>query len=516
MAIYHARVKTYSRAKSHSSVAAAAYRAGIWLVDSRTGMRHDYRLKGGVVETRVVAPDDAPDWAFDPARLWASAEAAERRRNATVARDFQIALPHELGEAQRSELVAALARALVDRYGFAVQASIHEPDDDDSLNWHVHILATTRRMGSEGLGEKTRELDGGPPGRAEVDWTREMVNDTINRHLEAAGIAARVDHRTLEAQAEAAWERGDLAAALALTREPTRHLGKHATALERKGERTRLGDANAAITGANVAAFDAALAAYHADGRAVPTPDGHSADRAQRDRQRERTAASPPALPHLGTPEGRRRAARIANREALVLWNWAAGMEASFGVALAHTARVMRHHRARLKAHIDTPHFAVYLRELLRRLQQLAHDAGRLVRRKGAAASAQSALAAAQHTLEDFDEQHPRPAIWSRGEWSKRRSRRIAEVARRTKAALAAREAIGETAIKVYAEQTRASAHALEAWSQELLDRYGLDIDGPSVEPPSDPEPEGTALFPPATDETGSGNADTRRRRPTF
>ena len=37
MAIYHARVRTFSRAKGHSSVAAAAYRAGLLLVDEKTG-----------------------------------------------------------------------------------------------------------------------------------------------------------------------------------------------------------------------------------------------------------------------------------------------------------------------------------------------------------------------------------------------------------------------------------------------------------------------------------------------
>ncbi|MGJ7909307.1 hypothetical protein ACOQFL_22865, partial [Actinopolyspora sp. H202] len=45
MAIYHSRVTTFSRANNHSSLAAAAYRAAILLVDQRTGKRHDYRRK---------------------------------------------------------------------------------------------------------------------------------------------------------------------------------------------------------------------------------------------------------------------------------------------------------------------------------------------------------------------------------------------------------------------------------------------------------------------------------------
>ena len=91
MAISHARVKPFSRAKGHSSVAAAAYRAGLLLVDEKTGARHDYRRRGGVVETRCVVPTDAPDWSMVPAQLWSAAEQAERRKDATVASEFELA-----------------------------------------------------------------------------------------------------------------------------------------------------------------------------------------------------------------------------------------------------------------------------------------------------------------------------------------------------------------------------------------------------------------------------------------
>ena len=77
MAIYHAHVKTISRSKGQSAIAAAAYRAGMLLTDPATGRHHNYRFRNGVVETRCIAPHDAPEWAFKPAALWAAAEAAE-------------------------------------------------------------------------------------------------------------------------------------------------------------------------------------------------------------------------------------------------------------------------------------------------------------------------------------------------------------------------------------------------------------------------------------------------------
>ncbi|UNW12035.1 MobA/MobL family protein [Xanthomonas phaseoli pv. phaseoli] len=170
-----------------------------------------------------------------PAELWTAAEAAERRKDATVAREFEFALPHELNDTQRSALALEVTRALVARYGFAAQASIHSPGTRDGLNYHVHVLATTRRVAPHGLADKTRELDGGPSGRAEVQWLRELIAVTTNAHLAAAEIAATVDHRSLKDQAEEALSSGDLARAAVLSRDPTRHMGKEATAIERRG-----------------------------------------------------------------------------------------------------------------------------------------------------------------------------------------------------------------------------------------------------------------------------------------
>ena len=512
MAIYHTRVKTFSRAKGDSCVAAAAYRAGLRLTDPRTGKRHDYRLRGGVVETRCIVPKDAPTWAWKPSELWAAAEAAEKRSDATIAREFEIALPHELDGPQRSRLVSALGRALVERYGFAIQASIHAPDTPDGLNWHAHLRATTRRIGKDGLADKTRELDGGASGRVEIEWTREMVADTINRYLDEAEIAARVDHRSLEAQAEAAIERGDLAAALGLTRQPTVHLGKHATALERKGVPTDLGEINTTIADNNAAAFDAMLAAYQAGGRSMPVPEGHSADRARRARKREkgmalgtsvgsgeirvvrglsRKAATDPAEAAVDwrTPAGRRKAAKDAFEEALALWE--AGFASPVGIVFVHTPRLLACWAERLRAHLNAPQFVVMARELPRLLKRLVRDAGRLLRRKAAATRAEVLLTGAQRALEDFDEKHPRPALWSRREWAKRRARRTAAVEQRKAQAKAAREAAGEEAAQAYAEQVKASAEAVEAWSADMLNRYPLDGDGPvsaSSEAPTEPE----------------------------
>ena len=48
MAIYHASIKSFSRGKGESSVAAAAYRAGIDLVCTTSHTLHRYSHRQGV------------------------------------------------------------------------------------------------------------------------------------------------------------------------------------------------------------------------------------------------------------------------------------------------------------------------------------------------------------------------------------------------------------------------------------------------------------------------------------
>ena len=95
VADYHLSVKTVSRSAGRSATAAAAYRAGVEITDERTGEIHDYTRKGGVVSADLLLPADAPEWAADRAALWNAAEQAEKRKNSTVAREFEIALPAE-------------------------------------------------------------------------------------------------------------------------------------------------------------------------------------------------------------------------------------------------------------------------------------------------------------------------------------------------------------------------------------------------------------------------------------
>ena len=90
---YHCSVKPVSRSAGRSVVAAAAYRLGECLHDERYATVHDYTRRRGVECAFTVAPADAPEWAHNPEGLWNAAERAETRKNSTVAREVELALP---------------------------------------------------------------------------------------------------------------------------------------------------------------------------------------------------------------------------------------------------------------------------------------------------------------------------------------------------------------------------------------------------------------------------------------
>jgi hypothetical protein len=234
MAIYHLSAKIISRKAGRSSTAAAAYRAGEEIVDERTGEVHDYRRKGGVEHTEIVLPSSS-DWEPTRAELWNAAELKNKRQDAQVAREFVVALPDELAPAERQRLAVDFAREIADRYSVAADVAIHAPSrHGDDRNHHAHILTTTNRVEGPTLGNKARELDlvahnmGGKLGQAnEIDRLRERWAELTNTALERAGVAERVDHRTLKAQG--------------IDREPTRHLGPAASEYEqRTGESSRI------------------------------------------------------------------------------------------------------------------------------------------------------------------------------------------------------------------------------------------------------------------------------------
>ena len=235
MASYHLSVKTIKRSAGRTATAAAAYRVGERIECQREGRVHDYTRKQGIEETFIIAPDHAPVWAQDRSALWNEAEASETRRNSVTAREWELALPSEISAEDRSQITRKFAEELVSRYGVAVDVAIHAPHrEGDQRNHHAHVLTTTRQLEAEGFTAKTRVLDSAKTGGAEIEQMRGVWAELQNRALERVGEVERVDHRSLEAQREAALERGDALSAEELARDPELKLGPAANSMERR------------------------------------------------------------------------------------------------------------------------------------------------------------------------------------------------------------------------------------------------------------------------------------------
>lgn len=228
MASYHLTVKPISRKEGRSSTSAAAYRSAARIHDLRTGELFDFTRKRGVLHRELVVPDGAPTWALDRQALWNAAEKAETRKNSTVGREFEIAIPAELGPGARQALVMNFARELVARHGMVVDVAIHAPHrHGNQRNYHAHLLCSTRRLTGEGFKEKTRELDDLWKGPAEITRWRGRWADLQNELLAEHGFSVRVDHRSLQAQG--------------IDRAPTHHKGPAVVGMERRGLETIVG-----------------------------------------------------------------------------------------------------------------------------------------------------------------------------------------------------------------------------------------------------------------------------------
>lgn len=253
MAIYHLNAKTLGRSQGRSATGAAAYRAAVRIEDARTGIVFDFRRKRGVDGSEILAPDGS---APDRATLWNAVEQAEKRSDAQVAREIEIALPRELAPEQMRETVRGFVREQFVALGMVADVAFHHLIGS---NPHAHILLTMREWQGGGFGLKRREWND----RALCQQWRERWADHANAALAQAGQAARIDHRTLIEQAAAALAEDRHDDAIGLDRVPTIH--------ERGSPRAAAH--NAAVRRANAehrAAWDAIEQAARDAGRLMP------------------------------------------------------------------------------------------------------------------------------------------------------------------------------------------------------------------------------------------------------
>ena len=254
MAIYHLSTKIISRSKGKSSIASSAYRSGEKLYNKRDGLIHDYTKRKDVIYKEIFKPSNAPNWVLDREQLWNEVEQIEKSKNSQLAREIDIALPIELNEKERIEL---LRKYVIDNFsskGMVADVVIHDKKDG---NPHSHIMLTMRPFEENGEwgakakkeyildknGNKTYSKNGNAKSR-KIETTNWNKKETLenwraqwsiyaNKALEKANRKERIDHRSYK-------DRG-------IDRLPTRHEGPTVRAMEKKGIKTEIGDINRKI-----------------------------------------------------------------------------------------------------------------------------------------------------------------------------------------------------------------------------------------------------------------------------
>jgi hypothetical protein len=93
--------------------------------------------------------------------LWNAVEKSERRKDALLAREFEIAFPSELNAEQRQTLLDELCQNIVKTW-CVVDAAIHAPhtgSGSDERNYHAHVMFTTRAINKNGTFEAKKYRD---------------------------------------------------------------------------------------------------------------------------------------------------------------------------------------------------------------------------------------------------------------------------------------------------------------------------------------------------------------------
>lgn len=148
MAIFHLSVKIISRSSGRSAIAAAAYRAGEKLKNEEKGGKiHDFSRKKGVIYSEIQLPENAPNEFKDRQTLWNKVQDVEKRADAQLAREVEVALPQELDRKNQIKLVHDYVQKQFVEKGMIADWSIHDKGDG---NPHAHIMLTTRSLKKDG------------------------------------------------------------------------------------------------------------------------------------------------------------------------------------------------------------------------------------------------------------------------------------------------------------------------------------------------------------------------------
>lgn len=144
MAIYHCNISNVSRVAGSRSTATASYITGEKIRDNELHETYNYGRKERVIEYDTILPPNAPPELKNPADLFNSIEAFEKKGNARTAKKIEVALPRECTLEQQRAIVKNFIEKNITSDSYACTYAIHY--DKDNTNPHAHILVANRQL----------------------------------------------------------------------------------------------------------------------------------------------------------------------------------------------------------------------------------------------------------------------------------------------------------------------------------------------------------------------------------
>ncbi len=258
MAIYRLEVKHVSRHSGLSAHAHARYltrngqqpESGRSSEDAAEGhpsaQAHAAYLDRALTTSRSTSRDDLvysahgnmPQWAVQtPHMFWREADTYERA-NGRLYTEILVSLPRELSPEHRLDLVRAFVHQEIGNHHPYSLAVHNSRAMDGGEQPHAHIMVTERTL--DGIARSPQQFfaranahhpeQGGAAkdptwhARSKVQELRVSWEHVTNRHLEHAGCAMRIDHRSLADQG--------------IDRLPEPKMGKDQTAMLQRGDMT--------------------------------------------------------------------------------------------------------------------------------------------------------------------------------------------------------------------------------------------------------------------------------------
>ena len=206
MAVPHMKIKTGGAGKAAPHAEYIA-REGEYAKRLETGEKLEYTEHGNM-----------PAWAqHNPAEFWKAADLFERKNGSTY-REFEIALPRELDEQQRIELLKDWVKQEIgDKHPYSLAIHNHKAMDGGEQP-HAHLMFNERRRDGiardpdqyfkrynskhpeRGGAQKLNTGKDHATRKQEIKEIRNRWETMCNQHLERAGQSIRVNLKSLKDQ----------------------------------------------------------------------------------------------------------------------------------------------------------------------------------------------------------------------------------------------------------------------------------------------------------------------------